>query len=174
MTLLVAFRDSDNIVHCAADHAISSGVVHNNGRKLFKHLGLVVACAGSLAVQNIVEAAIKQETQITLSDDRLNLWFKLLREIVLELAKQCNGSTTNIEFICFLAMGSELVWMGNVGGWYRVAEDFRCTGTGEIPATAVMYALNDVDNVKHRFDLTFGATALVSSGVSSTYDYEHT
>ena len=77
-----------------------------------------------------------------LSDAEINAVFDNLQSIAHFQVKGAGDATFWATII--LAMRSSVVCITNLGGWYRVTEDFRCIGDGSLVATGAMHVLKGV------------------------------
>lgn len=173
MTCIIALRQ-EGIVHMGADDAITGDVVHYNGSKIVRFpSGLLAGFAGSLATQNIMARPESKLGGMTdLNDDvQVNAVFDALQGVAHFQVKGAHDTAFWAQLV--LAMGSSIVWMGNVGGWYRLRDEFRCIGEGALVATGAMFVLEGV-TPPERIARSIEAASRCVPGVGKMSSYETT
>lgn len=157
-----------------ADDAITGDVVHHNGCKIVRFpSGLIAGFAGSLATQNIMaRPESKLGTMTDLNDDgQVNAVLDALQGVAHFQVRGANDTAFWAQLV--LAMGSSIVWVGNVGGWYRVKDEFRCIGEGALVATGAMFVLEGV-TPRERIARSIEAASRCVAGVGKMSAYENT
>jgi hypothetical protein len=157
-----------------ADDAITSELVHTNGAKIVKFdTGLIVGFAGSLATQNVMARPGDALANLTaaFNDEELNLVFDRFQTVAHFPVKGAADATFWGQML--LAMGSSIVCMANLGGWYRVTDDFRCIGEGSRVATGAMDVLRDLAP-RERIARSIEAASKYVPGVGKMAAYETT
>ncbi len=173
MTCVIAMREQ-GCVHLARDRAISgTGVANVGGAKLVRFpSGLLVGFAGALATQNVM-ATRPELTECDLSSDTsiAGLFDKFQGVAGFQLP---GAGPTNFWAMMLLAMKGTLVWMGNAGGWYRVADPVRAIGDGDKVALGSWYERGDLAP-RQRLERAIEVAAAFMPGViSRECDYDHT
>lgn len=157
-----------------ADDAITGDLVHHNGSKIVRFpSGLIAGFAGSLSTQNIMaRPESKIGTMSDLNDDgQVNAVFDALQAAAHFQVRGAHDTAFWAQLI--LAMGSSIVWIGNVGGWYRVKDEFRCVGEGALVATGAMFVLEGV-SPRERISRAIEAASRCVPGVGRMSAYETT
>lgn len=158
-----------------ADDEITSDVIHANGNKLivFSDNKLIVGFVGALTTQNVMareDSAFAKINDLTL-DKEVNAAFDAFQNVA---GFQMKGASEK-QFWCevLMAQGSTLLYMGNVAGWYRVTDNFRCIGSGGIVATGAMHVMQN-EQPKVRIERAIEAASRYVAGVGQMTRYEHT
>jgi 20S proteasome alpha/beta subunit len=157
-----------------ADDAITSELVHTNGAKITKFpRGLIVGFAGSLATMTFLinEKSPLSELVNLESDVEVHAVFKNLHALGNAQVRGVSDKVFWTELL--IAMGSALVYVGNVAGWYRVKDDFRCIGEGSLLATGAMHVLACMPP-RERIERSIEAASKYVPGVSKMSAYETT
>ena len=175
MTCVIAMKEPDKgIVHIAADRAISNGGVANSGGSKLARFpsGLVVGFAGSLATQNLMVTRPElAECDLSIDKSIATLFDKFSGISGFQMP---GATPTTFWAIMLLAMKDTLVWMGNVGGWHRVADPVRSIGDGERIALGSWFERGELQP-KERLERAIQAAAAFMPGVvSKESDYDHT
>jgi ATP-dependent protease HslVU (ClpYQ) peptidase subunit len=176
MTCVIAMRDpSSNRIHMAADRAISAGnaIVNKGGAKLVKFpSGLLVGFAGALATQNLM-VTCPELYECDLSNDKsvATLFNKFSGVAGFQLP---GAAPTTFWAVMLLALGDAFVWMGNLGGWSRVADPVRAIGEGEPVALGSWYARADLEPKERLARAIEAASVFMPGVVSRECDYDHT
>ncbi len=172
MTCVIAMRDG-NVIHMAADKSISGGVVNVSATKLVQsQSGMWATFAGSLWTLNVTTNQ-KEFHDCNLTDDRsiAALLGKFADICTIKMPPAPDGVFWT-EML--LAQGDQLVYMGNRGGWHRVAEPVKALGDGNMLALGSWVERADL-KPKERLERAIEVASLfLPNVVSKACDYAHT
>jgi ATP-dependent protease HslVU (ClpYQ) peptidase subunit len=173
MTCIIGLHDG-NVVHMGADDEISSEIVHTNGAKIVRFpSGLIAGFAGSRATQNVMvrpDGRLRAVTDLDI-DGEVDAVFDQLQNIA---HYQVKGALDGAFWASLmLAKGAAMVCVTNLGGWYRVTDEFRCIGDGSQVATGAMHVLRG-SPPRERIERSIEAASKYVKGVGKMSHYEST